>query len=228
MPEFIMAGELKNILVNRILDRALADVAGLASGRMIDIGCGLKPYRGLFAAHVDEHIGVEHESSPHGLACADIVASAYELPIEDASFDTVLCTEVLEHLEEPVEAVTEATRVLRPGGVAIYTVPLIWHLHEEPRDFFRFTRHGIRHVFERAGLDVEEIRPLGGFWTTFGQMLAYYIYRFRRGPLRWLGIIDFAALLIQAMAVLLDRLDRAEAWTFGYLVLGRRRQDGST
>ncbi len=68
-----------------------------------------------------------------------MLATAYEIPLEDGSFDTVLMTEVLEHLEEPARGLAEAGRLLRPGGKLILTTPFMWPLHEEPRDFFRYS-----------------------------------------------------------------------------------------
>jgi SAM-dependent methyltransferase len=84
---------------------------------------------------------------------------------------------VLEHLEEPEAAIRECHRVLRPGGTAIYTVPFIWHLHEEPRDFFRYSKYGLRYLFEKVGFEIVELRALSGFWVTFGQLFVYNLYR---------------------------------------------------
>jgi SAM-dependent methyltransferase len=222
-----MSRELKNVLIKRVAARALRDVAPRANGRLIDIGCGSKPYRKLFAPYVAEHVGVDHGATIHGQGDVDIVATAYEIPVSDGSFDTVLCTWVLEHLEEPATALAESRRVLRAGGLAIYEVPLFWHLHEEPRDFFRYTRHGIAHLFEHAGFRIESIVALSGFWVTFGQELVYYLYRFNKGPLRFTGLVPLIGLLVQLVVGLLDRLDRAEAWTCGYLVVARAATDGT-
>ncbi|HWH45333.1 MAG TPA: methyltransferase domain-containing protein, partial [Thermoleophilaceae bacterium] len=149
-----------------------------------------------------------------------LVGSAYELPVEDGSFDTVLCTAVLEHLEEPAAALREARRVLRGGGVAIYTVPFIWHVHEAPRDFFRYSRYGIEHLFGEAGFEIEELRPLSGFWVTFGTMLAYYLHTRRRGPIRF-RLYPLITRPLLAAAYRLDRHDPDESWTWAYLVVAR-------
>ena len=220
-----MARETKNRLVNGIMDRELERrLAAHARGRLIDIGCGEKPYATIVGRYVVEHVGVDHATTQHDLRRADVVGSAYELPVADGSFDTALCTAVLEHLEEPESAIRECYRVLAPGGVAIYTAPLFWHLHEEPRDFYRFTKYGLKHLFEKAGFQIIEITPLSGFWVTWGQMLAYYVARANRGPLRRTHLVDAVTLSIQAWAFLLDRLDRPERWTWMYLVVARKPQ----
>ncbi len=231
---------------------------------MLDIGCGSKPYAAIFEPHVDVHLGADrrspadHGESPHGTDEVDIVSSAYEIPVADASFETVLCTAVLEHLEEPQkrfarraacsaptgspitprhgvqspwhcfehleepqEAIREARRVLGANGVAIYVAPLIWHVHEAPRDFFRYTEFGLRHLFETAGFEIVEIRPLSGYWVTAGQLFVYYLHRFNRGPLRRVPLIPLIGLLLQGAALALDRLDPAPEWTWAYSVVAR-------
>jgi SAM-dependent methyltransferase len=172
--------------------------------------------------YVSSHVGVDHEDTLHARTAIDLVGTAYAIPVADGSFDTALCTSVLEHLEEPEQAIRECHRVLAPDGVAIYTIPHIWHLHEEPRDFYRFTKHGIRYLFEKADFEVLEITALSGFWVTWGQMLAYYVERGNRGLLRRWHIIDAITLTIQLGAALLEKLDRPERWTWMYLVVARR------
>jgi SAM-dependent methyltransferase len=190
---------------------------------MLDIGCGIKPYADMMRPFVTEHIGVDYEGSLHSKDNVDLLGTAYNIPAPDASFDSAICTSVLEHLEEPEQALRECYRVLKSGGVAIYSVPFIWHLHEEPRDFYRFSKFALDYLFTKVGFEIVEISALSGFWGTFGQMLVYYLYRFNRGPLRWFKIVDATALLIQGLAFVLDRLDRAAQWTSLYLVVVRTK-----
>ena len=111
-----MARNNRNILTNRIHDRAPARaIARYAHGRTVDIGCGTKPYAALLLRHVDEHVGVDHFQSLHDLSQVDAHATAYELPFDEHSFDNAVCAAVLEHLEEPGDAIRECARVLRPG-----------------------------------------------------------------------------------------------------------------
>lgn len=213
----------QNLLVESIVEAQLRRAAEkYARGRLVDIGCGHKPYAHVFAPYVSQHVGVDYDGSLHGLSRTDRVGSAYEVPSDDCEFDTVLCTSVLEHLEEPERALREARRILKPGGIAIYTVPFIWHLHEEPRDFFRFSKYGLAYLLKKTGFDVVELHPLSGFWVTFGQLLVYNIYRLNQGAVRRLRLLTPIGLGIQGIAWALDKVDRSEKWTWMYLVVARR------
>lgn len=166
---------------NKLLRKAAATYA---TGRLIDIGCGTKPLKNMFAPYVEEHVGLDHNEMFHQKDNVDIFADAYSIPVPDGSFDTVLCTDVLEHLEEPQKAVDEMYRVLSSanmskngnGGCAILSTPFVWHLHEQPRDFYRYTKFGLRHLAEKAGFKVVSIQPTGGFCLTVAHEIAYMIY----------------------------------------------------
>jgi SAM-dependent methyltransferase len=107
-------------MAHRQLNNPLAIAARAhARGRLLDVGCGEKPYAPLCRDLVDEHVGVDHPDSIHPFGAVDALATAYDIPLEDASFDTVLMTEVLEHLEEPARAIAEMRRLVRPGGKLI-------------------------------------------------------------------------------------------------------------
>ncbi len=211
-----------NWLVHRIMDRHLArQAARHARGRLLDIGCGEKPYRTLFAPYVTEHVGLDHTGTQHARDAIDLYGFADAIPVEAQSFDTVLCTAVLEHLEEPAAAVAEMHRVLRNSGIAMVTAPLFWHLHEEPQDFFRYTKYGLLYLFEKAGFDIQEIVPLSGFVVTFGQELVYFLHQ------TWLGrrlrpLTVLLGSLIQTVAFILGKVDPSQDFTWMYLVVARK------
>ena len=215
-----------NVLVQGIVQKELRLAAEKhLTGSLLDIGCGRKPYKDLLAPYVIEHVGVDHEGGMHDASNVDRVGTAYDIPANDGEFDSALCSAVLEHLEEPEAALRECYRVLRLGGTAIYSVPFIWHLHEEPRDFYRYSKYGLKYLFEKVGFEIVEINALSGFWVTFGQLFVYNLDRLNRGPLRWFRIIAVLQLVIQALAYVLDKIDKTEQWTWMYMVVARKVQE---
>jgi SAM-dependent methyltransferase len=173
-------------LVTRHLVQSLRHAsASYASGLLLDVGCGGRPYEPLFEPYVERYTGIDTPAST--LSRADAAAVASHLPFADCAFDTVLCTEVLEHLSTPAACIDEIARVLRPGGHLILTTPQMWHLHEEPYDFFRFTRYGLAYLCRSAHLNVVEVRPHGGAWATIGLVLMIHLGSYVRSLCEWVA-----------------------------------------
>jgi SAM-dependent methyltransferase len=160
--------------------RRFAD--GLPVGaRVLDIGAGDGPYRELFDRA--EYVTVDWANSPHENASAtDVVASADSLPIEDASFDAALLTQVLEHVPAPVDVLREAHRVLRAGGALLVTVPFVWEEHEKPFDFQRLSSSGVAHALEAAGFAEISVRPRNDYFTTLAQLMRNARWAIGRAP----------------------------------------------
>lgn len=147
---------------------ALEERLASVSGRVLDIGCGLQPYRALMCPLVQEYVGLDRLGP---LSNPTVVGNAESIPFERASFDFVVATQVFEHLARPELALQEVVRVLRPGGRLIVTVPGVWPTHEAPHDYWRFTRHGLQSFIEGQALICERQVALGGTWATIGQMI---------------------------------------------------------
>jgi SAM-dependent methyltransferase len=232
-----------------LLVAQLEEVAPLAHGRMLDVGCGDKPYEALFRPYVTEYVGVEHAAtfaSTHAATRggADVVYEGDTLPFADGSFDTVMSIQVLEHTPEPQRLVDEMGRVLSDGGTLILTAPFCFRLHEEPHDYFRYTPHGLRALIERAGLDVLDVQAQGGLFTVVAHKLSVYL-AFRVGrlervaqatgkhahenpsatrPRYWaLPAVLPAIAAMSAGARVLDRALPEPSESLGFLVLARKR-----
>ena len=205
----------KNWAVHRVMRRTMAGLAKEARGTLLDVGCGGMPYRAYFVSRVRRYVGVDRSR-----ATGDVCGDALALPSRGEAFETVICSQVLEHLPEPGLAMSEMARVLKPGGLLVLTAPHIWGIHEEPDDYYRYTGYGLRHLADRAGLEVIEVRSLAGYWMTAGSRFCYYLGHFERGPMTY--PIRVCYLLVQAGAVLLDQLHRVESDTWNYLLVARR------
>jgi SAM-dependent methyltransferase len=159
-------------LVYKPMFRDIQDAVNkYAKGRVLDIGCGNKPYEPMFEGKITEYIGCDIVQSSDSKV--DVVSEATKIPLPDATFDTVFSTQTLEHVAEHQLMLNEAFRLLKPGGHLILSAPMYWHLHEEPYDFFRFTRYGFEHIFQKAGFKVEEMISNGGSWSVMGQVIIH-------------------------------------------------------
>ena len=127
---------------------------------IIDVGCGHKPYRDLFEASY--YVGIDYGTAG---ATADLLGDAMCLPIGSAVADIVFTSQVIEHVSNPGRMIAECSRILKPGGYLILTGPFFWPLHEEPNDFFRFTKYGFAHHLANAGFSTWDIREDGGDWA---------------------------------------------------------------
>lgn len=147
-----------SLLPGAAMGRWMAGQRHLVRGRLLDSGCGNQPFRDWYAPLVDEIICLDAAPLPG----VDVIGFADQLPFADQSFDTLLVTEVLEHVGDAELAVAEIRRVLRPGGHAIITIPYLYPTHEAPYDFRRFTHFGLRGILERHDLEVVTIDAKGG------------------------------------------------------------------
>jgi SAM-dependent methyltransferase len=152
----------------RYLEQAIQKYA---NGRVLDIGCGNKPYERMFDGKITEYFGCDIAQSSQQKV--DLMCEATRIPLPDQSFDTVFSTQTLEHVAEHQQMLNEAYRLLKPGGHLIVSAPLYWPLHEEPYDFFRFTKYGFTHILDKAGFKTEEIISNGGIWATTGQVIIH-------------------------------------------------------
>jgi SAM-dependent methyltransferase len=162
--------------IRKDLYKSIRQYAPQLQGKLLDFGCGRKPYRNLFT--VDEYIGVDIEVTGHnhGLSEIDVYYDGKTIPFADGTFDTVFCSEVFEHLFNLNEILPELRRVLKDGGTMLVTVPFCWNEHEVPYDFGRYTSFGIKHVMEKEGFEVLAFRKSGHFARVNFQLIALYWY----------------------------------------------------
>jgi SAM-dependent methyltransferase len=174
---------------------------------VLDIGCGHKPYADLF---VDcAHVGLNNSGAD---ASPDVIGDASRLPVRSHSVDLVVCTQVLEHVPRPLQLLEECGRVLKPGGWLIVSAPFYWPLHEEPHDYFRYTRHGLEHLLREAGLSCRTIRADGGDYARFCLSAFHILPKWLEIPLR---------IPLNILGMTLDRLRHRASLPANYTVLAQ-------
>lgn len=168
-------------------------------GCVLDVGCGKRPFLQLLPKR--DYVGMDFAATHRPDLCGNVM----QLPFRTRIFDTVIATEVLEHVPEPGAALAECHRVLKPDGVLYLTVPMTWYLHYEPHDYYRFTKYGIRHVCERAGFEVQHLERIGGFTLYLCVRLSEFLHTQLSHclkPLKWLGMSDMRRARIATVLLL--------------------------
>ncbi|MFH1739053.1 MAG: class I SAM-dependent methyltransferase [bacterium] len=189
-------------------------------GRVLDAGAGSKAYAPLLLPLASEYISLDISSDR---ATPSAVGSLLALPFAQNSFDTVFCSQVLEHVPEPAIALSELERVLAPGGVLLLTAPHLAYLHNEPHDFFRFTRHGLAHLCSQAGFHVEEIVPAGGLLSFVGHIPSVAGKAFLRPiPIVYDVFLALNTVWSRTVAWLDERIERRKLFALNYVVVARK------
>jgi SAM-dependent methyltransferase len=153
--------------------------------RVLDVGCGRKPYYPFFAPFADAYVGVDVVDNPY----ADVTGTAEALPVADASFDVVLCTQALEHCPDPAGAVRELARVVAPGGRVLASTHGVQVYHPSPEDYWRFTHAGLERLFRENGAwGNVTVLPASGTAACLAMLVSIYVdLACRKARVAWLG-----------------------------------------
>jgi SAM-dependent methyltransferase len=175
---------------------------------VLDVGCGHKPYRVHFGSA--RYFGMDRtreDSAP------DFLGDACRIPVQTGVVDILFSTQVIEHVPKPDQMLREFNRVLKPGGSLILTGPMYWPLHEEPFDFYRFTKYGFVHLLRESGFADWEVQEDGGDWAQI--MLALNLKLTSRLTIPLRCAVNFAGMA-------LERISGAKQSPANYTIWARR------
>ncbi len=204
-----------------LIDRSVeAFSADLRSGALVlDAGAGELAHARYFARHryVAVDLGTGDEAWDYGKL--DAIADLTALPFRAGVFDACINVVTLEHVREPACALAEIFRALSPQGRLLLIVPHEWQVHQAPHDYYRYTRHGLAYLLEKAGFRDYTIQPAGGYFRLLSRRLL--------DGLQFFGgaLFPLAALLLAPPALLLpalDFLDKERNFTLGYICIARK------
>ncbi len=155
----------------------VARLAPRMPGELLDVGCGTKPYQGLFSS-AERYTGLELDTPGNRVAKrADYFYDGNVFPFDAEAFDGAICNQVLEHVFNPDRFLQELARVLKPGGRLLLTVPFVWDEHEQPWDYARYSSFGLKNLLERNGFSVLEQRKTNANARVLFQLLNAYLFK---------------------------------------------------
>ncbi|MCK4351967.1 class I SAM-dependent methyltransferase [candidate division WOR-3 bacterium] len=184
---FVMRNKLEitifnpRYLANYYLNKSIYSSTAHARGILLDVGCGNKPYIKLFKSRIDRYFGLDSPKTSQVMAGAkpEIIGDVnFSLPIKSKSIDTILLLQVLEHLNDPENTISEAWRVLKNRGCLILSTRQIYPVHGEPYDFFRYTRYGLKYLIEKNGFHILKMEANGSLWSTIGAMFNIWVFSY--------------------------------------------------
>ncbi len=209
----------------QLLDRDLETVAHHLRGRVLEVG-GLRNARGHFRFPrqlCQRWVLFDLDARR---AKPDVCGDAHALPFGSGQYDCVVGCELLEHLEDPSQALREMHRVMKPGGSLLLSIPFLYPQHADPYDFQRFTEHGLRTLIERHGFHVEEVKAQGHYYAVLAEMLSLPLTKLRSRLLRWPLLLLWMPL--GSLLLLLDRRKGDKVcplpgeYTTGFIVVATR------
>lgn len=207
-----------------IEDAVARFAAGLPPGaRVLDAGAGEGRHARYFTKQSYCGVDLAVGDRTWDYSRLDALADLTRLPFASGRFDAAINVVTLEHVRSPECVLREIARTLAPAAPLLAIVPHEWEVHQSPNDYFRFTRHGMAYLLERAGMVGIEIQPVGGYFRLLARRLLNGL-QFFSGGIRWLGFIPAAILLVPPAMVIpyLDFLDRERNFTLGYICTAKK------
>lgn len=174
------------------LHQGIQQYAEELNGRLLDFGCGRKPFRELFV--VNEYVGLDTEDSGHPhlreeREVVDVFYDGKKIPFGENTFDSVFSSEVFEHIFDLEDSLEEIHRVLRPEGMLLVTMPFCWDEHETPYDYGRLSSFGINYLLEKKGFEVIAVDKTSNFVEVLFQMFNLYIYRLTHTRYKYVNVL---------------------------------------
>jgi len=170
-----------NYLNNRQLKKSMLNSIRYIKGKCVDIGSGTSPYKRYIIDNVSEYIAIDkshiHKHMFQTSKEKHIDADIKDLPFNDSSIDSIILTQVLEHIDNPFEALSEVKRVIKRDGIIILSVPFIYHAHATPYDYFRFSEYGLKNICKDHDFEILEFEYQGYLGTTLFSILNGFIWQ---------------------------------------------------
>lgn len=187
--------------------------------KVLDAGAGPCPYKKFF-----NHCKYESTDFVDTYKCLDFICSLDNIPRKSDTYDAVISTEVLEHVEYPQKVINESYRILKKGGRLFLTTPQAWRIHQAPHNYFYFTHYGLASLLKNAGFSKYTIKPMGGYFWFLADVIRFNNLLEQLSKKNIFRLIlaivgyPFTQIIIPLILFHLDFLDKKRDWTMGYTV----------
>lgn len=201
-----------------------------AHGKLLDLGCGKSPLYIAYKDLVTETVCADWPSSLHENPHLDLFCDLTgKLPFESGTFDSIILSDVLEHIPNPDQLCLELARILAPSGKVFINVPFFYWLHERPHDYYRYTEFALKRFIENSDMDLVHFQAIGGSVEVMADMLAKHL--------------QFIPIIGQPLAIATQFLARAfsksglgkklssktsEAFPYGYFLIAQKPESTQT
>ena len=194
-------------------------------GKLLDLGCGKVPLYGAYREFITESTCVDWQDSIHGSEFIDVWTDLNQpLPFPDHEFNTIILSDVLEHICQPDLLWSEMARILKPGGILFLNVPFFYHLHEQPNDYFRFTRFALEKFARTNGFEVVVLAPLGGLPEILTDIHAKILARIPMAGTCLAACLQHTAIhLLRLRPLHKLSIKTAQTFPLGYFFIARKK-----
>lgn len=210
-------------LAHKVIYRKInQNITSWFEGWVLDIGAGRDLFRRSTNGRITQWISMDYDLRSKSI---DIQGDAISLPFCNDAFSSVLCADVLEHLKNPGQAVRDIWRILESGGIIIVSAPFFLNLHEEPYDFFRFSKFGLQELFKQNGFEILSIERTCGVFGTIGYWMTACLAKWFQFSKPLLKITLFCNSCIQntILDFLDSRFDKRGRLTQGHILIARKQ-----
>ncbi|MBI5787289.1 MAG: class I SAM-dependent methyltransferase [Candidatus Schekmanbacteria bacterium] len=191
-----------------------------AKGKLLDAGAGRLAYKYLLEPCCNRYESIDISDR---LSRVDFVGDIQNMQLDGGQYDTVFCSQVLEHVPEPQKALSEFQRILKDGGKLILTVPHLSYLHNEPHDYFRYTKHGLRFMLEKSGFKIIILEPAGGIISFLGHLPStIFVNSLYNIPLLHPLSMMINRLYVKLIAWLDENLEKQKVYALNYVVVAQK------
>lgn len=194
------------------------------SGKLLDLGCGKVPLYEAYKHYIDDNICVDWQSSLHNNEYLDFECDITQnLPFENNQFNTIILSDVLEHMPEPEKLWKEMYRILEKDGILLLNVPFHYWIHERPYDFYRYTEFALRRFIENTGFQLILLEPMGGSPEVLTDMIAKHLQFIPFiGNILAIILQGFTSLFIKTRLGKKVSSSTAEAYPLGYFLVAKK------